>query len=101
MVRLTLSDGRVLQFAEGSIGCMIDTDLRSMYCEALYREGELLVPAAWFLQYLFNLQVSECDGVLYATDHFNVLSLYMADVLKEALEKDGDYPDYEGIGFAD
>jgi hypothetical protein len=100
MVRLTLRDGRVLQFAEGSIGCMIDSDLRSMYCEALYRESELLVPAAWFLQYLFNLHVSGCEGVLYATDHFNALSLYMADILREAMEKDGHYPDYEEIGLS-
>ncbi len=99
MVRMTLPDGRVLQFAEGSIACMIDSDLRSMYCEALYRECELLVPVAWFLRYLFNLHVSECGGVLYATDHFNELSLYMADILTEALENGGEYPDYEAIGM--
>ncbi len=99
MVRMTLPDGRVLQFAEGSIACMIDSDLRSMYCEALYREGELLVPVSWFLRYLLNLHVSECGGVLYATDHFNELSLYMADILTEALENGGEYPDYEAIGM--
>ena len=97
---LSLPDGRRLQFAEGSIGCMIDDDLRSMYCEALFREGELLVPADWFCAYIFNLHVSACDGVLYVTDHFNSLSLYMADILKELLSNGGKFADYEAIGFA-
>ena len=97
MARLTLKDGRKLQFAEGSIGCMIGDDLRSMYCEALYREGELLVSVEWFCRYLFNLHVSACGGVVYVTDHFSELSLYMADILKELLENGGDFADYEAI----
>ena len=86
MVRLTLKDGRSLQFAEGSIGCMIDEDLRSMYCEALYREGELLVSAEWFCAYIFNLHVSVCEDVVYVTDHFSCLSRYMADLIRGLLE---------------
>ena len=80
-----LKDGRKLQFARGSIGCLIDNDLRSMYCEALHRGGELLVSIEWFCRYLMNLHVSECDGVVYATDHFSILSANMADVIKELL----------------
>lgn len=82
---LVLKDGRRLQFARGSIGCVIDNDLRSMYCEALHRGGELLVSAEWFCRYLLNLQVSACDDVLYITDHFSTLSANMADLIRELL----------------
>ncbi len=78
-VAMTLKDGRVLQFARGSIGCVIDDDLRSMYCEALHRDGELLVSIEWFCRYLFNLEVSYCDEVIYVTDHYSILSANMAD----------------------
>ncbi len=83
--RMRLPDGRQLQFARGSIGCVIDGDLRSMYCEALHRNGELLVSIEWFSRYLLNLQASECDGVVYVADHFSTLSANMADVLRELL----------------
>jgi hypothetical protein len=83
--KVILKDGRKLQFARGSIGCLIDNDLRSMYCEALHRGGELLVSIEWFCRYLMNLHVSECDGVVYVTDHFSILSANMADVIKELL----------------
>lgn len=83
--KVILKDGRKLQFARGSIGCLIDNDLRSMYCEALHRGGELLVSIEWFCRYLMNLHVSESDGVVYVTDHFSILSANMADVIKELL----------------
>lgn len=83
--KVILKDGRKLQFARGSIGCMIDDDLRSMYCEALHRNGELLVSIEWFCRYLMNLQVSSCDGVVYVTDHFSTLSMNMADLIRELL----------------
>ncbi len=83
---VTLKDGRVLQFARGSIGCVIDDDLRSMYCEALHRNGELLVGVEWFCRYLFNLHVSVCNGVVYVTDHFAELAFFMADLIKEMLK---------------
>lgn len=82
---LKLRDGRTLQFARGSIGCAMDGDVRSMYCEALHRGGELLVSIEWFCQYLFDLHVSACGGVVYVTDHFAALSANMADLLRELL----------------
>ena len=94
---VTLKDGRRLQFARGSIGCVINETLRSMYCEALHRDGELLVSIEWFSRYLINLQVSVCDGVAYATDHFNVLSINMADLIRDLLSGGGSLPDYEKI----
>ena len=96
-VVMTLKDGRVLQFARGSIGCVIDDRLRSMYCEALHRDGELLVSIEWFCRYLFDLEVSCCDDVVYVTDHFSVLSENMADLIKDLLGSGGKLPDYEVI----
>lgn len=92
-----LPDGRRLQFARGSIGCVIDNTMRSMYCEALHRDGELLVSIEWFSRYLLNLQVSSCDGVAYATDHFNTLSTNMADLIRDLLKSGGTLPDYAKI----
>ena len=94
---LVLKDGRHLQFARGSIGCVIDNDLRSMYCEALHREGQLLVSVEWFCRYLFNMTVSECDGVVYATDHFAVLSMNMADLIRDLLRTGGVLADYDAL----
>jgi hypothetical protein len=66
-----------------------------MYCEALHRDGELLVPIEWFCRYLLNLHVSTCAGVAYATDHFNTLSVNMADLITDLLKYGGALPDYE------
>lgn len=96
-VVVTLKDGRVLKFARGSIGCVIDDGLRSMYCEALHRDGELLVSIEWFCRYLFGFEVSCCEEVVYVTDHFSVLSANMADLIKDLLGSDGKLPDYEKI----
>ena len=82
---LTLADGRTFQFARGGIGCVVDGRVESMLCEAVYRNGELCVPLAWFCQRAFDWHVSECDGVLYATDHHAVLSRNMARLLHELL----------------
>jgi hypothetical protein len=94
---ITLKDGRVLQFARGSIGCMIDDDLRSMYCEALHRNGELHVSVEWFCRYLFNLQVSTCNNVVYITDHFAELSTFMADLIKDLLNDRAFPADFKNI----
>lgn len=83
VVEMSLPDGRKLQFARGSIGCVIDDTVRSMYCEAIQREGELLVSVEWFAKYFYGLQVSECNGVTYITDHFADLSTFMADLIKD------------------
>ena len=95
--RMTLKDGRALQFARGSIGCVIDDTLRSMYCEALHREGQLLVSVEWFCRWFYGLEVSECDGVVYVTDHFAELSENMADLLRDILKTGGALKDYEAL----
>ena len=95
--RMTLPDGRQLQFARGSIACVIDNDLRSMYCEAIHRDGQLLVSVEWFCRYLFDLTVTSCDGVTYVTDHFAELSENMADLLRGLLRSGGFPDDYDAL----
>lgn len=96
-----MPDGRTLQFARGSIGCVIDDTLRCMYCEALHRDGELLVSAEWFCKAIANLNVSHSNGVVYITDHFAELSDFMADLindllLEKAMPKDFSHIEIEG-----
>ena len=85
VVKLKLPDGRSVEFAEGCIGCTIDGRVESMLCEALYRDGELLVPAAWFAASLFNMHVSECGKTIYITDHYALLSSDTSRMLAEIL----------------
>lgn len=80
-----LPNGSVLQFAQGVIGCMIDDSLRSMSCETILREHELLVSVEWYAQYILNKTISKCSDVVYVTDHFAQLSYFMADLLKDLL----------------
>lgn len=82
---MILPDGRSLQFARGSIGCMIDDRLRSMCCQTLHREGQLLISVEWFARYVLNWTVTTCNGVTYVTDHFAELSTFMADLLQDIL----------------
>lgn len=98
---MVLKDGRSLQFARGSIGCVIDNRLRSMYCEAIHREGQLLVSVEWFCRYFMNLTVTECDGVTYVTDHFAELSANMADLIRDLLTNGGDLADYDALSLAE
>lgn len=83
---LCLKDGRTLQFARGSIGCVIDDQFRSMYCEAIHRFDELYISLEWFAGAIYNLHVSACSDVIYVTDHFSILSTYMADLLRDILK---------------
>ena len=91
---ITLSDKRQLLFVRGSIVCQIDDEVRSMYCEAIHRNGELLISAEWFAECVLNMFVSSCNGVIYITDHKANLSFYMADLIKRLL-KDEVGDDYE------
>ncbi|MBC5689580.1 hypothetical protein H8S37_11680 [Mediterraneibacter sp. NSJ-55] len=83
---MRMPDGRTLQFVRGSIGCVADNMLLQMYCEALCREEEIYVSAAWFSEIICNMHVSECEDVLYVTDHANKLSANMADLIKDMLK---------------
>lgn len=84
---LTFPDGRVAKFSRGVIGCLVDDNLAAMFCETLHRQGELLVSIEWFCRFLFNLEVSICNDTVYVTDHFAQLSAFMAELIREELEK--------------
>ncbi len=82
---LELKDGRTLQFARGSIGCVVDNRVHSMYCEAVYKDGELYVPIEWMCKRLFNHHTTVCEDVLYITDHDAELSLNMAHIIRDEI----------------
>ncbi len=81
-----MPDGRSLQFARGCIGCTINNRIRSMSCEAVEREGILYISSEWFCREICRLQVSECNGVIYATDHDSALSSHMARLIRDLLK---------------
>ena len=85
---ITLADGRASAFAEGCIGCTVDNRIEAMLCEAIYRNGTLYISLEWFCRFALNWQVSEYDGVLYATDHYSVLSRYLSWLLQDLLRGD-------------
>lgn len=96
---LFMPDGRELQFARGSIGCVMEDTLRSMYCEALHRNGELLVSVKWFCKYVLNMHVSVCNDVVYVADHFIDLSFFMADLIKDLLHNNAEPEKWLENGF--
>lgn len=82
---LTLADGRKLQIARGSIGCVVDNKVQAMDCEAVLEGGELYIPIQWVGQNLFNQFASVCGDVFYMTDHYAVLSKNMADLIRDEI----------------
>ena len=89
-VSLTMPDGRVFAFAEGCIGCTVDNRIEAMLCECIFRNGVLYLSLEWFCRFALNWQVSEYDGVLYATDHYSVLSRYMSWLFQDLVCADGE-----------
>ena len=83
---LLLGDKRKLEFARGSIGCMIDKSLSQMSVEAIFRDGELYISATWFAEDICGMHSSECEGVLYVTNHANRLSSNMSDLIKDIVK---------------
>lgn len=92
--KLTLADGTVLEFARGVISYLQNRTLRTMYVEAIHRNGELLISADWFFSEIMNLRVSSCNGSMYVTDHNAILSYYMADIIREILAGENNYEKY-------
>lgn len=87
---MTLKDGRTLQFARGSIGCVVDGRIQSMLCEAVHANGGLNISLEWLCLSVLGLWASTCENVLYVTDHFSRISLNMAQLIEDILT--GKYP---------
>lgn len=85
-VTVTMPDGPVLQFVRGCIGCVVDNKIHSMLCEAVGRNNILYIPAEWFCAEVCQMHVSVCKNVMYATDHYSVLSGNMARLIKDLLQ---------------
>ena len=83
---IVMPDGKTVRFAGGCVGCTIDNRIRSMSCEAVVREGVLYVSTEWFCSDICGLRVSECNGVMYATDHYGMLSSHMARLIRDILK---------------
>ena len=83
--QMTMKDGRVLQFARGCIGCTIDNRVRSMLCEPVEYNGMLFLSVEWFCKEVLGLFVSTCNHVMYATDHYSLLSVNMARLIRDLL----------------
>lgn len=77
-----------LQFARGCIGCTINDHVRSMFIEAVERENVLFISAEWFVAEVMGLQYSKCGSMIYATDHYGVLSAHMERLLHDILKSD-------------
>lgn len=84
-VWVLLPDCRVVQFAQGNIACIIENKLRAMTIEAVRIKGKLFISCEWFVRELVHYMVTECDGVIYVTDHYAQLSKNMAYLINNIL----------------
>ena len=87
-VTLSLVDGRVIQFARGNVGVILDGRVRAMRTEAVLRGGELWISLEWFAAAVFDLHTSTHTGVLYVTDHHSLLGGNMAMLIRDLLSGD-------------
>ncbi len=83
---MVLEDGRTIQIARGCIGCTIDNHVRSMLCEPIEGNGMLYISIEWFCKDILNWHVSTLNDVMYATDHYSLLSTNMARLIKDLLK---------------
>lgn len=84
---MALKDGRIIQIARGCMGCTVDNRVRAMLCEPIERYGMLYISAEWFWKDILNRHVSVCSQVMYATDHYALLSVNMARLIRDLLKK--------------
>jgi hypothetical protein len=82
---LVMQDSRRIQIARGSIGCTVNNRVRSMLCEPIERNGMLYISIEWFCKDILNWHVSTLNDVMYATDHYSLLSINMARLIKDIL----------------
>ena len=79
-------DGARVQVARGCVGAVHNGRIKSMLCEAVYRDGELYLPAEWFFREIMGLTVSRCKDGVYITDHYAELSVHMTRLLRDLLQ---------------
>ena len=84
--KMRLKDGRTIQIARGCIGCTVDNRVHAMLCEPIERNGMLYISAEWFCKEILNWHVSVCGQVMYAADHYALLSVNMARLIRDLLK---------------
>lgn len=82
---IQLQDGREIEFAQGNIACVIDNSIKAMTIEAVRHNEMLYISCEWFAGEVMNCFFTECEGVIYITDHYAELSQNMAYLIKELL----------------
>ena len=83
---MVMEDGRTIQYARGCMGCTIDNKVHSMLCEPVERNGMLYISLEWFCKEILKMHVSVCNNVMYATDHYSLLSVNMARLIRDLLK---------------
>lgn len=83
---ITSKDGIQIQIARGCVGCTVNNKVKSMLCEPIERNGMLYISLEWFCKDICRMHVSTCSDVIYATDHYSVLSVNMARLIKDLLK---------------
>ena len=82
---ITSADGnKVIETAEGNVGCVINDVLINMERQAEYKDGVLYIPVKDFAE-AEGLTVIENNGVLYLTDHSGEMTNDFSVFLKEFL----------------
>ncbi len=82
-VRVTTPAGRVVEISEGNVGVVLDGKVAAMWRQAEMAEGRLCVPFQWFASEVAGAFVTECDGAVYASDHYGEMTAYMARTIRE------------------
>lgn len=82
---LTFEDGLRVEVARGSVVALVDGSLVQMLAEAVERDGRLYLSLEWLARDVLGLHASQCEGVLYVTDHHAELSGNMAHLLARLL----------------
>lgn len=85
LASLVLPTGQRLEFARGSVACLVDGEVVSMLAEAVERDGRLNISLEWLARDVLGLHASQAEGVLYVTDHHAELSRNMAFLISDLL----------------
>lgn len=82
---LTLPGGRTVEVARGVIGAVVDGRIRSMYAEAITRDGQMYLSLQWLCEDVLNLRATSYGDVLYVTDHHALLGKNMSELIDALL----------------
>ncbi|MDN4480565.1 stalk domain-containing protein [Demequina muriae] len=82
---LTFANGTTVELARGIVGAVVDGRLRSMYAEAVHRDGQLWISLEWLCDDVLGLRTTTNGSVLYVSERHARLSKNMADLIDDLL----------------